>query len=140
MLSCSESPPKNANADGFIKQTDSVVFMGTYKNVKSRDIVELAVKNNSIEKTYYYSIGVAGLTDTGWVGLTADINSLGKNDFFSIKPIEPLSEKKKLVSKRKIFLLYDYCQISEIKFFLIYYDSPIISNTYKKIELQPMNN
>lgn len=101
MLSCSESLQKNANADGFIKQTDSVVFMGTYKNVKSRDIVELAVKNNSIEKTYYYSIGVAGFTDTGWVGLTADINSLGKNDFSQLNLLNLYQKKRNLYLKEK---------------------------------------
>ena len=66
-----------------------IKFTYHYTNKNDSDDIKLIVRNLSRVNTYYYSIAVEGLTDTGWIGLNADINSLGQNDFWVLKPIEP---------------------------------------------------
>lgn len=119
-----------------LKPESPIEFNYKYKD-KYHDSVELIVFNKS-DKMKFFSIAVGGLTDTGWIGLTADINSLGSNDFWGLTAIAPKEKITKLSSKKRIFYLYDYYNISEIKFSLMYFEKKEISNDYRVIELDPM--
>lgn len=137
IMSCLGQQKKADEQESTLKQESPIEFNYKYKD-KYHDTVELIVFNKS-DKMKSFSIGVAGLTDTGWAGLTADINSLGSNDFWGLTAIAPKEKITKLSSKKRIFYLYGYYNISEIKFSLMYFEKKEISNDYKVIDLQPMN-
>lgn len=101
------------------------------------DTVKLKVSNRS-EKTLYYSIGVSGLTDTGWVGLTPDINSLGSELSWGLTTILPMSSEVRPVSKERIFYLYDYKNIARIRFSLMYFEEREITDKFERIDLAPI--
>lgn len=119
-----------------LKLGSPIEFNYKYKD-KYHDSVELIVFNKS-DKMKFFSIAVGGLTDTGWIGLTADINSLGSNDFWGLTAIAPKEKITKLCSKKRIFYLYDYKNISRIRFSLMYFEEREITDKYKRIDLAPM--
>lgn len=98
-----------------------IKFSYRYVN-KDSDSIQLKIENESTVKTFYYVIGIQGLTDTGYVGLVADINSLGKNDFLALKPLHHKSNSTKSVSKRKIYYLYNQKNIKKLRFEVTYYE------------------
>lgn len=87
------------------------------------------------DKTLYYAISVSGLTDTGWVVLNSDINSIGKNDFLALKPLKPKSTNIKCISKNKILFIYSYYNPKKIKFSLMYYQKKDFETEGKIIDL-----
>lgn len=115
-----------------------IKFSYQYIKKNDSDNVKLIVENVLSTKTFYYSIGVEGLTDTGWVGLNADINSLGVNEFWALKAIKPRSKVIKTVSKKRIFHLYKYYKITKIKFGVTYFEKKDFSSKSETIYLPPM--
>lgn len=113
-------------------------FTYQYVNKNDSDKVKLIAKNVSPNKTFYYSIAVQGLADTGWVGLLSDINSLGQNDFWALKPIKPHTCITKYVSKKKVLFVYAYYKIRKIRFNLVYYEKKDFESKSKNIYLPPM--
>lgn len=115
-----------------------IKFWSQYVKKTDSDNVKLMIENLSSAKTYYYSVGVEGLTDTGWVGLNADINSLGMNEFLTLKPIRPKSQIVKAVSKSRIFFLYKYHNIIKIRFGITYFEKNDFNSRNKSIFLPSM--
>ncbi len=99
-----------------------IKFTYQYANKNDSNNIKLIVENTSSTKTFFYSIGVGALTDTGWVGLIADINSIGQNGFLSLKPIRYKSTAIKNVSKKQILFIYSYYKPKKIRFNVIYYE------------------
>ena len=111
-----------------------VVFSAEFKKGSTDSIIILDVKNAS-SKTFYYFISAAGLTDTGWVSLVSDINSLGQNGFIALKPLKPKSTIVKYISKKKILFIYAYYNPQKIRFSLMYYKKRDFETEGKVIEL-----
>lgn len=113
----------------------------SYQYLKENDFdnIKLIVENVSFTKTVYYSIGVEGLIDTGWIGLNADINSLGMNEFWALKPIKPKSKAGKYVSKKKIFNLYRVKKITQIRFGVTFFEKKNFDSKSITIYLPPMS-
>ena len=112
----------------------------SYKYLKNSDsdLIKLTVRNVSNNKTFYYSIALQGNSDTGWVSLLSDINSLGMNEFLFLKPIKPDQKVSKQVSKRRIIFLFKYYKIKKIKFGVMYYPSRDFAAKSEIIFLPPM--
>jgi hypothetical protein len=115
-----------------------VVFSYQYPDKNDSDKVKLIVKNISPDRTLYYTIGVQGFTDTGWVVLNPDINSLGQNDFVALKPIKPHAIAIKNLSKKHIGFLYAYYGIRKLRFSLGYYGKQDFDSKSHIIYLEPM--
>jgi hypothetical protein len=115
-----------------------ILFKATYLTPSDSDHIKLTAENLSASKTYYYSIGAMGLTDTGWVGLITDINSLGQNDFWGLVTLTPKNKTVKVVSKKRIMRLYAYKNITRIRFSLNYFARKDISSKSERIVLGPM--
>jgi len=110
----------------------------TYQYKKNDpDNVRLIVENLS-GRTYYYTIGVEGLTDTGWVGLNADINSIGQNDFLVLKPIKKKTRIIKDQSKKKVLFAYDYVKPKKIRFCVTYFEKQDVRSKLEEIYLPPI--
>ncbi|MFT3945669.1 MAG: hypothetical protein QM763_01745 [Agriterribacter sp.] len=114
-----------------------VVFSAEFKKGSVDSIIILNVKNAS-SKTYYYFISAAGLTDTGWVSLISDINSLGQNGFIALKPLKPKNTVVKCISKKKILFIYAYYKPQKIRFSLMYYNKRDFEAEGKIIDLPPL--
>jgi hypothetical protein len=76
-----------------------ISFRYEYPDKNDLDKIKLIVENTSPTKTFYYSIALQVYNDTAWFPLLSDINSLGTNEFFVLKPIKPRSKIVKYVSK-----------------------------------------
>jgi hypothetical protein len=122
----------------YAQQEAPIKFGYQYVNKKDADNVQLKLENVSTEKVFYYVIGVQGLTDTGYVGLVADINSLGKNDFLAIKPLLPKSSVTKSVSKRRMYYLYNQKNIKKLRFEVTYYEKRDFDSKSQIIYLHPL--
>lgn len=120
-------------------QKPPIKFAYRYVKKNDSDNIKLFIENASSTKTIYYSIGVEGLTDTGWIGLNADINSLGMNEFWVLKPIKPKSKTGKDVSKKRIFNLYRVKRITQIKFGVTFFEKKDFSSKSETIYLPPMS-
>lgn len=114
-----------------------LAFSAEFKMGSIDDIIVLNVKNVS-SRTYYYFISAAGLTDTGWVSLISDINSLGQNGFVALKPLKSKSTVVKYISKKKILFIYAYYKPRKIRFSLMYYEKQDFESEGKIIELPPL--
>ncbi len=110
-------------------QPKSTVTISSEKNIKQgTDLIRLAVKNQSLAKTFYYSIVLKVHIDTGWISLLSDINSLGKNEFLHLKAIKPGETIIKPVSLKQIALEYYYYKDKELKFGVMYYEKPTLKS------------
>ena len=98
-----------------------IKFSYQYVKKSDSDNIKLIVQNIS-KKTFYYSIAIQGRNDTGWVSLLSDINSLGQNEFLSLKPLTPGSKIVKYTSMKRIWYIYEYYKISKIRFGAMYYE------------------
>jgi hypothetical protein len=97
-------------------------FTYSYANKKDSDLISLIVINQSASKTFYYTISLQVLNDSGWKPLLADINSANQNEFVSLKPIKAHSKAVKVISKLKIRGLIPYYKSQKIRFGLMYYE------------------
>lgn len=113
-------------------------FTCSYAKANDSDNVKLIVKNLLPDKTFYYAISVAGLTDTGWAVLNSDINSIGQNDFLVLKPLKSKSTVVKYISKKKILFIYTYYKPRKIRFSLMYYKKQDFETEGKIIDLPPL--
>jgi len=119
-------------------QKESPIKFYQHVNGKDADNIQLKVENVSNVKTFYYTIGVQGLTDTGYVGLVADINSLGQNEFLVLKPLHPKSNAIKSVSKKRIYDIYNQKHIRKLKFEVSYYEKKDFNSKSQVIYLTPL--
>jgi hypothetical protein len=111
-------------------------FICEYKNEDSS--IRISIENISPKKTYYYSVGIEGLTDTGWIGLTADINSLGTNDFWALIPITPGNRLIKYISKERILHIYASKKITQVRFEIEYFEKKDFNSKKQSITSSPM--
>lgn len=124
------------NAIAQSKHPISFAYMDAKSN--DSDTIKLSIRNLSKDKTFFYSISVSGLTDTGWVVLNSDINSIGQNDFLVLKPLKPNKKYIKSISKKKIFFIYAYYRPQKIRFSLMYYEKQDFESEGGIIELPPL--
>jgi hypothetical protein len=113
-------------------------FTCAYAKANDSDNIRLTARNHLSDKTFYYAISVAGLTDTGWVVLNSDINSIGQNDFLVLKPLRPNSADAKYVSKKKILFIYAYYKPKRIRFSLMYHKKLDFKTEGKVIDSPPL--
>lgn len=122
----------------YAQKESPIKFNCQYVNKTDSDNIQLKVENLSNVKTFYYAIGVQGLTDTGYVGLVADINSLGQNEFLTLKPLPPKSNVLKSVSKERIYYLYNQKHIKQLRFEVTYYEKKDLNSGSQIIYLTPL--
>jgi len=115
-----------------------VKFTYNYASERNHNNIKLVVHNVSAIKLYYYTIGVQALTDTGWVGLNGDINSLGQNDFLKLNPIKSQGRFAKIVSKKKILDLYKYDHSKKIRLSMLCCDKQDLDSNCQTIYLPAM--
>ena len=107
--------------------------MSEYLQKSSPDKIKLTVENLTSTKTYYYTIGLSALTDTGWVSLLGDIDSFGQNDFISILPIRGNKKVVKYISKENVLFMYSYYKPKKIRFQLSYFEKQDFKSNHEAI-------
>src|ERR1700722_18994289 len=102
------------------KMAGPVEFNCSYQNANDTDSIKLMLTNRSEKTTYFFSLGIEGLKDTGWTNLLSNADALGKNEWFGLRPISPHKRKIKVMSMKRIYYIYNYAKIKKIRFFVIY--------------------
>jgi hypothetical protein len=113
-------------------------FSSQYLRKGDSNDIKLIVRNSSSNQTFYYCVGVQALADTGWVGLLADIDALGQNDFLALTQIKARERAIKTVSRRRIFLNYPRYAHKKIRFEIEYYEKQDFESKSKIIYLPPI--
>lgn len=106
---------------------------------ENSDIMRLIVKNTSQKEKYFYSIFLAGYSDTSWVHLLSDINSLGMNEFTALKPLLPGAKPIKNVSVARIKSIYSYANLTKIRFGVMIYKKQSFDSKGETILLEPID-
>ncbi|MBA3674075.1 MAG: hypothetical protein H0W75_03820 [Chitinophagaceae bacterium] len=116
------------------EKTD-IIFTAKIKKCRQDSIV-IEVKNIS-QKTFYYYIGVEGLTDTGYVSLLSDIKSIGQNGFIKLTSIKPKAKFSQIISRKRIVRMCN-CRIRKLRFYISYFISHSFESQNRVIRLTPM--
>jgi hypothetical protein len=102
----------------YSQDTTLIKFAAFAENSNGR--IKLIATNKSNKRTIYYSIGVQGYSDTGWVHLTSNIDAIGQNDFLAFKPIKPHSRIVKYISRKEITNEYIRYPTKRIRFYIMF--------------------
>jgi hypothetical protein len=119
---------------------DQVPMKFSYRYLRKGDSndIKLIVTNTSPNQKFYYYVGVQALADTGWVGLLADIDALGQNEFLALIPINAREKAIKIVSRRRISLNYPRYAHKKIRFQVTYYEKQDFNSKSETIYLPPI--
>ena len=101
-----------------ISQNNKIKFSVKEIFYTHKKSVKIEAYNDS-KRIIYYCIGVRAFTDTGYVGLTANIDAIGKIDFLALKKLNVNSKVVKYVSKKSIATIYNYISIKKLQFYLL---------------------
>ena len=126
-------------SNGCLAQKNIKVEFSFRKLSEPSDAIRLIVKNTSSTEKYFYSIFLSGYRDTSWVSLLSDINSLGMNEFTALKPLLPGRKQIKDVSKAKIKRMYDYENLTKIRFGVMIYKKQSFRSEGETILLDPID-
>ena len=116
---------------------DPIKFSYQYLRKGDSNDIKLIVQNNSSKRTFYYSVSLASLVDTGWVTLLSDIDALGQKEFLALLPIKAGQKVIKKVSKKRIISLYQTYPIKKVRFGVMYYEKPTLESKGEIIYLPP---
>lgn len=100
-------------------QNGPVQFSFSYPNRTDSNWVQLTIDNKT-DSAIYYSVGIDGLSDTGWVHLLSNLDALGKNEWFGLKTLSPHQFEKEQISKERVYYIYRYVKPQKIRFYLLY--------------------
>jgi hypothetical protein len=119
------------------KMAGPIDFICSYQNANETDSIKLTITNRSENTTYFFSLGIEGLKDTGWTNLLSNADALGKNEWFGLRPISPHKHKIKIMSMKRIYYIYNYAKIKKIRFFVIYGTDQSLTGKEKLLYASP---